>query len=95
MSRKRSLYELAEWDRLAQLGLVEEPHYSYGLPGSGIECPNDSGLLRRPCRSHLFDTIFFTEIENEKRRIVICRTCGWSGSRRVGRVKANGAGWGK
>lgn len=83
--QQKGLVTLAEWERLAAIGLVREPDYSTGYPATGIECPNFSGLRGEPCRSHLYDLPFFIERHGKRRRMVVCETCLWRGDRALGR----------
>lgn len=87
MSTKRSLRTLDEWNMEVALGGVIEPLYSIRIVLNGIECPNPTNVRGGLCRSHLFDLPFYKRVEGEIQRQVACYTCGWSGTRRIARIK--------
>lgn len=88
MGEKRALRTLDEWEIDAALGVVVEPlPSSFDTPNTGIGCPDTSGANRRVCGSHLFDHDGTCTKDGEMRQRVICRTCGWKGTRRIARSR--------
>lgn len=83
MDIKRSLRTIEEWEHDASLGLVNEPDCPGLAPASGVECPSRDPVIGKVCRAHLHDLPFFIKVAGEKRRVIACKTCGWSGSRKI------------
>lgn len=84
MDTKRRRVTLEEWNRLAFLKMVHEPHHDNGALMVEIECPHDDFTSRSPCRETLQDLGFLVQHKEETWRIVGCGACGWVGSRRLG-----------
>lgn len=83
MGETRGLYTLEEWDDLALRKLVFEPSFSPLVPNTGIGCPNILNPGGHICGAHVFDRGRRVVVGKEVREWIICKCCGWDGTRRI------------